>query len=751
MEYFKRLSLSIAIIASLALAGCSEHTSNSDEDDGVILEPVECTKSITWDFSDSSIIVEQEGSDSSITAITLRYEDKDYRFECSNTRYDNGNLIIDEGGEITLLTEMGRVGTICIVFNQDYGVNYVEVTCGYSLDRLSELDSKEQILWGDGIWYDTEGEGCDQELRGLPNFFDIKNAGGTLAIEKITLGYEGVTTELVSAELDTDFYGFLLEGDKYNPEDEIFSEEDGNYKFYLWVSPDSPYIVNDSANPYGMIDGIPDSKFVTGDIIRADGTRKAQTDDLEVGDAIEVTAGAYTFIVDLPVRSLFKANNLKELMPYNNANSTGELNVLVVPMYFEDQTDCATEQYKHTLYSCLGRVIDENGSITDYTGDDVDYSFTEYFDLASYNKLKLNCFVTDFYGLEGTYEDNRYLYMPTEVDILDSIQQWVNDNYSGMLDKLDQDKDGIYDAVVFLNALGYDIKDCGYYTLSYQGAYNHTVSYYKDRAITTGDGAAINYFASINEYFFEGNGSQHTSGTLCHEFSHQLGLLDYYDVTYSGINAIGTYDMQSSNEGDWNVLSKFCAGWINPIVVDPTEIGDGLEIKINAFEADGSAILIPTEKTEISADGSVSPFSEYIIIDLYTPDGLYSKSFMNYDLYNPGVRIYHADARAVTIDLVSDSGEAYSIGTDMLYNSYTPSGKYYLELIQKSGVNTFTDFEMLYPYISQEDLFYAGDSFSMDTHNAFFTDGKMDDGSELNYTITVTSIENGTATIYITQ
>ena len=55
-------------------------------------------------------------------------------------------------------------------------------------------------------------------------------------------------------------------------------------------------------------------------------------------------------------------------------------------------------------------------------------------------------------------------------------------------------------------------------------------------------------------------------------------------------------------------------------------------------------------------------------------------------------------------------------------------------------MNTFTDPEGEGKVLTLNDLFYAGDSFSMESHGAFFADGRMDDGSEFGYIIEIVDI-----------
>lgn len=62
-------------------------------------------------------------------------------------------------------------------------------------------------------------------------------------------------------------------------------------------------------------------------------------------------------------------------------------------------------------------------------------------------------------------------------------------------------------------------------------------------------------------------------GTICHEFSHCFGYPDAYDVNYSGLYGMGTWDLmcQGNYNGNgftpagYTAYEKYAAGWITPI------------------------------------------------------------------------------------------------------------------------------------------------------------------------------------------
>lgn len=72
-------------------------------------------------------------------------------------------------------------------------------------------------------------------------------------------------------------------------------------------------------------------------------------------------------------------------------------------------------------------------------------------------------------------------------------------------------------------------------------------------------------------------------GTICHEFSHCFGYPDAYDVNYSGLYGMGTWDLmcQGNYNGNgftpagYTAYEKYAAGWITPIELkENTSVSD---------------------------------------------------------------------------------------------------------------------------------------------------------------------------------
>ena len=118
---------------------------------------------------------------------------------------------------------------------------------------------------------------------------------------------------------------------------------------------------------------------------------------------------------------------------------------------------------------------------------------------------------------------------------------------------------------------------------------------YAEKAFEIVDGITINTYAVANEgckeetYYsskFQINGI----GTVCHEFSHCLGLMDMYDVSYSGYYGMGEWSIMDSGSYNGNGFvpsgytsyDKYCIGWMEPIELTAEKTVSGMRALTDA-------------------------------------------------------------------------------------------------------------------------------------------------------------------------
>ena len=112
--------------------------------------------------------------------------------------------------------------------------------------------------------------------------------------------------------------------------------------------------------------------------------------------------------------------------------------------------------------------------------------------------------------------------------------------------------------------------------------------------------------------------------TLIHETGHLLGLMDYYDTEFGDrvSGGLGGADMMDDSVGDHCSFSKQELGWIEPVRIE----GSG-EYALRSFPETGDALLLAKPNAKVSLLDRLAGITaieqyEYLLIDLYTPDGL---------------------------------------------------------------------------------------------------------------------------------
>ena len=584
-----------------------------------------------------------------------------------------------------------------------------------------------------------------------PNFIalktDISNVDA-FSLSSLDVFYDETTynTGLRAMDLYADFYGYYFEGEPYPVDREDYNSSQGIYDFYLLLQPDlkeevTPFYTNnqDILVSRSILD-IYDTRYEVGSLKDAAGNvLNKETAILSKGCTVDVTVGDYTLPVKLPVYSLYAdAQNMHELRPYTYPETVGELDTIVIPIAWADEVQNANAENLEMIKAEVGRVWEKNG-VVDYSenlADNTRFSLSEYYDIASYGKLNINSFVTEWYVAPYDFADMKNVTI-RNTDMLSEVQNWLFDTYPDMdWTRYDKDENGYFDAVVLLN-VG-ETGDEEVYIDSFAGGFYQWESDFDDKAGTP-EKPAVNGFVCMNSRTLK-------SRVLIHEFAHVLGLVDYYDTTDYGIDAVGVFDMQSGSQGDWNPYSKYAVGWTQPQVVTDLSVGESVELTIGSFAETGDTIIIPAADTK--HDG---PFSEYIMIDLFTDKGVNEYDAVSAGLEDAfGVRIYHVDARMeYHEETVND--KAYPLAVMHTDNNYKENGMYHIELIQAGGDNTFTDLKNTRTNLCEEDLFKTGDVFSSEKYDEFLADGLMNNNSEFGYKVEIVSVSEENAVICITR
>lgn len=407
------------------------------------------------------------------------------------------------------------------------------------------------------------------------------------------------------------------------------------------------------------------------------------------------------YIAPKNVEIEYTYNDLSGLLA-NNENvcpSIGDINLLVIPVHLPGGK-FNTQEVKDDIQKAFFSKNDERIGFK---------SVSEYYYESSYGKLNFGGIVTDWFDVdEYTNVSDVSLITQGEngtiiTEILQKAVYWAKSVQKIDLSKFDNNKDGsidgvwlVYDYLDWPTQQALNLKENPYYDGSdlNSALWNFTAWDWLTAPNVDNPTTSAFSWASFNMMYTHycvydendfpllDNRNDILVGThtYIHETGHLLGLDDYYASDDSTYHPLGHASMMDQNICDLDSYSKMILGWITPYVVYGTS-----EILIpTVTSSDKAVIVIPTNYDEISAKVErlvkgnktesfkykFNPFSEYIMIDLYSPDGLNEQDTYGEYINNrepgiaaTGVRIYHVDSRIFKCRIVN-----YEFGTKMVYD-----------------------------------------------------------------------------------
>lgn len=511
--------------------------------------------------------------------------------------------------------------------------------------------------------------------------------------------------------------------------------------------------------------------------------------------------------------------NVKVSMTYNDLSgwlsnnenvcpSVGDVNLLVIPVHLPGSSFNTPEVKEDIEKVFFGKDDSDNGYM----------SLSEYYYESSFGKLNFQGFVTDWFDVTK-YTNIKSLddiTMGTNGTIVTEILREATERAFDTYDSLnrkdyDQNNDGsidgiwlVYDHYNYFNQFLIE-PDSSEGDLN-EAFWNYTSwDWYGDSPnldVPTTSGFSwasfdqiYSAYAEYNEYdvpdFTNLDSIPLDSHTFIHETGHLLGLDDLY--TSDGRSPTGRSTMMDQNIGDLDPYSKLVLGWVTPYVV----YGSSEILLTQNMYDDHSVIVIPSNYEEISTEienlsdeekenyiYEFNPFSEYLIVDLYSPLGLnYKDTYGNEDGYyvhgreacvaSTGVRIYHCDSRIFKCTVVNyDGGQKLYWNEDNLEwngeeltkdqaimtcisNDRTESSSFglpqsydyfeRLRLLEATGTNTFdlASTGLVDGYASKDTLRNIGSKeFNIYTFGYQFFNGNytFNDGNELPFKIKVNTL-----------
>ncbi len=466
---------------------------------------------------------------------------------------------------------------------------------------------------------------------------------------------------------------------------------------------------------------------------------------------------------DVEISETLHSFNDKEYLNYQVMPSVGEIDIVVVPLLIptyetidinNDGVDDKETVREHIQTAFFGE-DEENINFK---------SVKQFYRESSYDKLHIDGVVTPWVDLKeyGYSSPSEVTYNET-INILNDIVDYLNNSLAYDMTNYDVDKDGYIDGIwVIYSAPNYTnggpkLDDNNYW------AYTSWVNT-ETQGDPTNPIANLFGWASYDfMYTYYTNQVDDElkidSHTYIHETGHFLGLEDYYGE--NGYNPIGGADMMDESIIDHNSYSKMLLGWTKPYLV----YGEG-EIKIGSMSKENNLIVVLDDEA-VDNNGIFNPFDEYILIELYSTEGLnYLDSLSPLDdndgYFAPGkvgVRIYHVDKRIFVADASKYYWEIYpynnqDINTNMglatpitnsrskdIYEVYfgldsTITLYDEIRLIEASGEDTFSSGGLQ----NVNTFFTEGDTFSLSSYASQFYGGALNSKNPFTKTITVEAI-----------
>lgn len=384
------------------------------------------------------------------------------------------------------------------------------------------------------------------------------------------------------------------------------------------------------------------------------------------GEPPEKTDIAYTF-QDYTYNSVYSISACP---------SVGNVNVLVLPIWFSSSTDGST---RYINESSKDNVIEDINNV--FFGDESStgwHSLSSFFYEESGGLLNISGAVADWYNCTstvsqiGSTSSGQAL---TNRLVVDATNSYFESNPSANRKDFDSDGDGYLDAVCLIYGAP-NYYSLGDYYGNYYGnlwAYTYWIQNSYDQTPNVDNPTANAFLWASYDFIYSSSTAYSRTGhsyyrgdtrnmtatnpvdghTIIHEFGHVLGLNDYYDYT-SQYTPAGGFTMQDNNVGGHDPYSVMALGWADPYI--PTE---SCTITIGDFQSTHDLILLTPEWNEYD-----SPFDEYLLVELYTPTSLNERdTTLAYRQSYPqganatGLRVWHVDARLTTCTEISSNYE----------------------------------------------------------------------------------------------
>ena len=260
---------------------------------------------------------------------------------------------------------------------------------------------------------------------------------------------------------------------------------------------------------------------------------------------------------------------------------------LVILVNFADKAFKSTSKHEYFVQMMNGEnnPYGQNyGSVHEYFRDQSYGQFDLEFDVVGPVTVSNNM---NYYGANDSNGDDKHPH------VMVSEACKLADSQVNFAD-YDWDGDGEVDQVYVVYA-GYAESSGGASNTIWPHEYNLSGGYYWDSAFSEYykkdnniyslvlDGVTIDTYACGSELYGASGSKIDGIGTMCHEFSHCLGLPDFYDTEYSGNLGMDSWDLMDAGayNGDgfqpagYTAYERWFSGWLEPVqLTNPLTVKD---------------------------------------------------------------------------------------------------------------------------------------------------------------------------------
>ena len=470
--------------------------------------------------------------------------------------------------------------------------------------------------------------------------------------------------------------------------------------------------------------------------------------------------------------------------------SVGKPKLLIIPVWFTDSSSYVKEANKDKVKDDIEKSYFGSNSEVGWR------SVKTFYEEESFGGLTLTGTVSEWYECGSSCASysvdtaNNVSGAPKTSALVKTATDWYFSNHDDERRNYDNDGDGYLDGVMLI----YAAPDYG--TLRNDN-YTNLWAYcfwLQDPSARNSIKPGVNAFFWASYDFMYGKevassraGTSYAGGdtshcsldthTFIHEMGHMFGLEDYYDYSSNSYQPSGGFSMQDHNVAGHDPFSSFALGWGKAYIPATT-----IDIDLKPFSTSGEMILLSPNWNSYN-----SPFDEYLLLEYYTNEGLnefdhkyayMSGSRKQYPTGSrvSGIRVWHVDARllytmdgsfsaskvttnpSVVVDNVRQRvammmSNTYDDGTELTASYCSVLGTSYanynlLQLIRKSKTASVKPTD----YFSDQNIFVAGDTFSMDTYSRqFVNSGKLNSKKDLGFTFTINACNSTYASISVTK